>query len=177
MKPNIKSLSIFVVLPFLLFSTSFTYDDNSKYTNGDFSFIIPKKWKISKEYITADNWQYVSCSKKGIGSSGIVMMKWKKDSLDTKEILNAHRDKFKNAFGKLGSFRSDEIQTVLFNSQNALKINYSSDIISIAHSGEMYCFFLNGYTVVWISQGADEDMKVNNSGFEEIKTSFACSKN
>ena len=163
---------LLIFLPIVTHSVSMTNDDEI-YKNGEFSFIIPKKWKISKESLTEDNWQYVSCSKKGLTASGLVMMKWIKDSLDINEVLLAHKDMFGKGYVNM-QFEASDVQSASFNSEEALKIDYKASLLGVGHSGEMYCFYACGYTVFWCKQTADEDLAANIEGFEKIQTSFNC---
>lgn len=170
------SMVMTIAITILCYSTSFS-SQNKEYVNGDFSFTIPQGWEIKKELITSDNWQYVSCSKRGISSSGIVMIKWIKDSLNLQEIINLHVQKSKSGTQRIGgSFTSNNIEEVQFNSQQAIKVNYELSILSVDHAGEIYCFHQNGYTIFYQEQGANEDRDKNRSGFEKIKASFKCDK-
>lgn len=157
--------------------TSFSFKAiEEKHQVAAFSFTIPHKWKISRELTTEDKWEYVSCKKKGLMSSGLVMIKCKKGSLDLEETLAFEVEKMEVSYNKTGWLNPSEIYYDTFNDHRAAKVDYTGNFLSLDHSGVIYCFHLCDHTVLWFKQGADEDARKNKAGFQELEASFTCVK-
>lgn len=147
--------------------------NKSSFNNNEVSFSCPTGWSITEEDSLDGNGYYISCEKTGLNSSGLVTITWVNDSIDLDEQLIMYQESFKNnIIYKKSNLLFDSITDNKFNLFKTRACKYTMRLLTLEHEGIMHSFYKNGKTFYILKQGALEDSKINNDGFNIIENSI-----
>lgn len=136
------------------------------------SFKYPDNWEITdNSEIENGIGHNIMLEKIGINKNGVVTISWFIKELDLGNCLEI----MKNSIKETKIYREaafSENQTVMINSKLALKSTFNYSVLNINWTGEVYCFTLNGKTIVVLIQGADEVKNLNKDDFDVILKSI-----
>lgn len=132
-------------------------------------FNYPRSWKITEQEEVAPGNFYVSIEKKGEDASGLLMFVWTDGHADLQERLALYEN---SVSSNIAGAKFGELTEGKFGQYEGIKLPYTFSLMGIEHQANMYCFHAGNQTVVVMAQEANEDVKVNKSGFEQMEKSF-----
>ncbi len=139
------------------------------------SFISPEGWRIVEERDIKDSGYYVSCQRKGFGTSGIFMVSWINGVMEPDKYIRLYMQEFeKNVLMKAASVQFEEPVDSVFIGIPCSISAYRAKILGVETRGGIYAFICNGRTFMLVFQQSLDDSERNKAGFEKIKSSFSC---
>lgn len=165
---------IFFFTLFLLGGCSGNYSETLFEKDG-ISFISPAGWTISDIGDINETGSYISCQRKGYGSSGIFMLSWINAIMDANIYIKNYRNEIeKNFLMKVGRVEFTEPSATFFNDIPCLYSTYTAVVLGVESMGEIYSFSTAGKTFMLVFQESLDESEKNKAGFEKIKLSFRC---
>ena len=165
----------FTIASLILFFTACTGNlPESLFEKDGVSFISPEGWRQTGEKSINQSGYYISCQRKGYGSSGIFILTWVNGQVDPKVYLKNYSAEFeKNLLMRATKVHFSEPQDTSLNGIPAIRLVYTSDILGVASQGEIFSFFMVDKTFMLVFQESVDESKKNKAGFDKIKQSFS----
>ena len=135
------------------------------------TFNVPEDWEITDEEKFDDGSYYLSIDKNGFDSSGVLIITTYNESIDLDELIYYQKEEIlSNTIFKNSVF--EPIQDDEFNTIDSRATSYTFGLLGLEHEGAIHAFYNQDKTYLVMKQGAIEDKKINNKGFDVIEKSF-----
>ena len=138
------------------------------------SFSGPAGWKISDEENFDNMGYYLSIEKDGFDSSGLITITWVNDSLELQDYIKMYQDELRN--NPIYTSSNLNFEPIILNKYNTIdskSSSYTMSLLGVKHEGIIHSFYGKNKSIILLEQEAIEDRAENESGFDQIETSFS----
>ncbi|MCH8553598.1 MAG: hypothetical protein LAT76_00435 [Schleiferiaceae bacterium] len=160
-----KTVLLVLVAAFLIAAKG-----DSTFSGHGLSFLVPKGWKIKsvKDFGTH---QIIDVRKRGLSSSGLVVITVFHEAMDAEAVLY----EMLSSFGEVALYKNftyTETLPMAYGSHDAVAALFGMTVFTVPHTGVIYAFQKNDKTLCIVQQEADEDTEKNAAGFKAIQERF-----